>query len=172
MIKTHLSIPPGKTNEEAIHYIIDEVIKKIVKKSMFGYFTHEDLKQEAWIIAIKAVESDKYDKTRPLEKFLYRHIKNRLTNFRRDRYHRQTTKNLRKKVLMDPAPQATGDSRPVNGDFIDDILSNELDTFIKQKMDTNIYQSYLDIMNGFTVSPDKESAVKKQLTHILDMYNG
>lgn len=171
MVKTKLSIPPGKTDLETIYYIIDEVIKKIVKKSTFGYFTQDDLKQEAWIIAIKAVQSPKYDETRPLEKFLYRHIKNRLTNFRRDNYHRQTTKNMRKKVLMDPAPQNTGD-RESNSDFIQDILSNELEQFVKDNMTASMYESYLDMRDGISIDNEIELSIKKNLLMIMELYNG
>jgi DNA-directed RNA polymerase specialized sigma24 family protein len=66
-------------------------MKKVAKaasfKFQFGYFKPEDIEQEAYILAIEALE--KYDGVRPLENFLRVHVKRRLCNLKRDLYERR-----------------------------------------------------------------------------------
>jgi hypothetical protein len=40
---------------------------------------------------------DRYDESRPLENFLAVHVKNRLNNFKRDKYYRQQKEDQAKK---------------------------------------------------------------------------
>lgn len=65
---------------------LDIVTKKLVHKFKFGYHNPEDMKQQAAIFALQGLE--KYDSSRPLENFLWTHIRNRLFNYKRDNYHR------------------------------------------------------------------------------------
>lgn len=66
---------------------ITEVVNKLAPHYTFSCYTTEDLKHEAWIIAIKAYK-EKYDGVRPLKNFLYCHLRNRLINFKRDNFRR------------------------------------------------------------------------------------
>jgi len=66
--------------------IIERVATRLARKFVFGYFTLQDMKQEARLIALQGMKS--YDGVRPLENFLYKHVKNRLINFKRDNYKR------------------------------------------------------------------------------------
>lgn len=66
---------------------IQSVVSKLATKFSFGIYDKDDIKQEATIIAIKSLE--KYDPQKsPLSKFLYVHVRNRLTNLIRDEFHR------------------------------------------------------------------------------------
>jgi DNA-directed RNA polymerase specialized sigma24 family protein len=73
-------------NEEEFLRVVDNITSKLAYKFRFGYHNFEDMKQQATIFAIEAL--DKYDKSRPLENFLWTHIRNRLFNFKRDNYQR------------------------------------------------------------------------------------
>lgn len=66
--------------------ILDKITKKLSYTFKFGYHSAEDIKQQAAIFAIEGLE--KYDNKRPLENFLWTHIRNRLFNFKRDKYQR------------------------------------------------------------------------------------
>jgi hypothetical protein len=46
------------------------------------------MKQEGRVLGFEALASEKYDGRRPLENFLYIHIRNRLYNFKRDHFRR------------------------------------------------------------------------------------
>lgn len=65
---------------------IDNVSKKLAHKFKFGYHSFEDMKQQATIFALECL--DKYDSSRPLENFLWTHVRNRLFNYKRDNYQR------------------------------------------------------------------------------------
>ena len=65
---------------------MDKAIALLAQTFVFGYFDSDDIRQEAYIFGLEALP--RYDPSRPLENFLYSHIKNRLINFKRDKYHR------------------------------------------------------------------------------------
>lgn len=73
-------------NEQEFLTAIKNITTKLAYKFRFGYHDIEDMKQQATIFALESL--DKYDKSRPLENFLWTHIRNRLFNFKRDNYQR------------------------------------------------------------------------------------
>ena len=77
--------PHGLTEDEVMR-AMDKAIALLAQTFTFGYFDSDDIRQEAYIFGLEALV--RYDPSRPLENFLYSHIKNRLINFKRDKYHR------------------------------------------------------------------------------------
>ena len=75
-----MKIPKNMTEEEVIG-TIEKIVGQISGKFRFGSYTIEDIRQEAWRIAIEGL--DNYDGERRLENFLRIHIRNRLFNGRR-----------------------------------------------------------------------------------------
>lgn len=73
-------------SDEEFIAVLDKITKKLIYKFKFGYHEAEDMKQQAAIFALEAL--DKYDHKRPLENFLWTHVRNRLFNFKRDHYQR------------------------------------------------------------------------------------
>lgn len=73
-------------DEKEFVEILAKITKKLSYKFKFGYHDVEDMKQQAAIFAIEALE--KYDHKRPLENFLWTHVRNRLFNYKRDNYQR------------------------------------------------------------------------------------
>jgi DNA-directed RNA polymerase specialized sigma24 family protein len=73
-------------SDEEFIAVLDKITKKLIYKFKFGYHEAEDMKQQAAIFALEALE--KYDNKRPLENFLWTHVRNRLFNFKRDNYQR------------------------------------------------------------------------------------
>lgn len=76
----------GKVTEKHFLETIDKICYKLLHKFRFGYHDIEDMKQQAYIFAIQGLEN--YDPSKPLENFLWTHIRNRLFNFKRDKYQR------------------------------------------------------------------------------------
>lgn len=66
--------------------IVDIIAKKLAYKFKFGYHSYEDMKQQISIFALEGMEN--YDHKRPLENFLWTHVRNRLFNYKRDNYQR------------------------------------------------------------------------------------
>lgn len=66
--------------------VVDVISKKLAYKFKFGYHDFDDMKQQISIFALEGLKN--YDHKRPLENFLWTHVRNRLFNFKRDNYQR------------------------------------------------------------------------------------
>ena len=75
----------GLTEEEVLK-VIEEIVYRLASKFRFGFFSIDDLKQEARMIAWEGL--DRWDGKRSLKNFLWSHVHNRLFNFKRDKYQR------------------------------------------------------------------------------------
>lgn len=80
-----MKIPTGMTEQDVVD-TIERVASRLAYKFRFGYHGVEDIKQQAAIHAIKGMDS--YDESRPLENFLWTHIRNRLFNDKRNNLER------------------------------------------------------------------------------------
>jgi len=72
--------------EEEFLAVLDNISKRLCYKFKFAYHDINDMKQQAAIFALEGLE--KYDHSRPLENFLWTHVRNRLFNYKRDNYQR------------------------------------------------------------------------------------
>ena len=79
------NLPNGVSEEEFLN-VLDNISKRLGYKFKFGYHSYEDMYQQAAIFALEGLE--KYDNKRPLENFLWTHVRNRLFNYKRDNYKR------------------------------------------------------------------------------------
>lgn len=75
-----------KISDEELLRTIETISKKLAYKFKFGYHEIEDMRQQISVFAIEGLQ--KYDYERPLENFLWTHVRNRLFNFKRDNYQR------------------------------------------------------------------------------------
>jgi hypothetical protein len=90
MKKKKKTIKPSVTNntvsESEFLQVLENISKRLIHKFKFGYHDIDDMKQQAAIFAIEGLE--KYDNSRPLENFLWTHVRNRLFNYKRNNYQR------------------------------------------------------------------------------------
>jgi DNA-directed RNA polymerase specialized sigma24 family protein len=77
---------PKKMTEKEVISIINDVVNRLARRFIFGYHDVEDIKQQGRLFAVESLEN--YDNKRPLENFLWTHVKNRLCNYKRDKYER------------------------------------------------------------------------------------
>ena len=80
-----MKIPKNMTEEEVLA-VMEKVANRLSYKFKFGYHDIDDMKQQAYLEAIKGLKY--YDEERPLENFLWTHVRNRLFNFKRNKYER------------------------------------------------------------------------------------
>lgn len=76
----------NKVDENDFLNIVEIISKKLAYKFKFGYHDYEDMKQQISIFALEGLKN--YDHKRPLENFLWTHVRNRLFNYKRDNYQR------------------------------------------------------------------------------------
>ncbi|NBU33408.1 sigma-70 family RNA polymerase sigma factor [bacterium] len=84
--KKKTKIVKNKVSEAELLEIIDIISKKLAYKFKFGYHEYDDMKQQITIFALEGFKN--YDGIRPLENFLWTHVRNRLFNYKRDNYQR------------------------------------------------------------------------------------
>ena len=78
-------IPHGMTEDEVVQ-TINLIANRLAGKFKFGYHEFEEMKQQARLFAWEGLEN--YDGVRPLENFLWTHVRNRLNNFHRNNFGR------------------------------------------------------------------------------------
>ena len=78
-------IPQGMSEDQVLQ-IINNIANRLASKFKFGYHELEDMKQQARMFAWEGLEH--YDGIRPLENFLWTHVRNRLYNFKRNNFGR------------------------------------------------------------------------------------
>ena len=165
--------------ESEVLEIINKICDRYAYKFKFGYFEPEDIRQEAFIIAVDAL--DRYEEGRPLENFLAVHVKNRLNNFKRDKYYRQNKKkdddrqaqlNNSKKFLMEPLDISNiRDENERNmrddNDFVELIANSELLSIIDEKLDVTYRSDYLRMRDGAYVPKPRREEITQEINKIL-----
>ena len=185
-----MALPDG-INEEEFLEAVNKACDVLAKSFAFGYFDSDDIRQEAFIFAMEAVV--RYDKSRPLANFLYTHIKNRLINFKRDRFHRNDPpcqlcsagerhedgnhcakfiawkkRNSAKQSLMPPVD--LGDRDDVDSiceDLTESLNKDEIIAKIDMSLPAEIRSAYLRMKCGESVPKAKREMVLKCIREIL-----
>lgn len=144
----------------------------MAKKYTFPNYDEEDIAQEAFIIGLEAME--RYDPDRPLENFLRVHIRNRLSNFRRDKYYRPDSGKAEqiqksKKKLMDASPFEELSHAFAVMDK-DDVSGKELLDFIDSRLAAVFRADYLRFLDGGRLTKAKRAKLFEQLKEIMVIY--
>lgn len=80
-----MKLPSNKSEKEVLA-AIEKAVNILAPSFVFGPYGVDDIKQEARLFALQCLK--KYDESRPLENFIYSHVKNRLINLKRDKFKR------------------------------------------------------------------------------------
>ena len=80
-----MTLPSNMTEQQVIQ-TIDNIANRLAAKFKFGYHDIDDMKQQARLFAWEGLKN--YDGVRPLENFLWTHVRNRLYNFKRNNFGR------------------------------------------------------------------------------------
>lgn len=79
-----MRIPEGYTEEQVVS-AINKCSDILSSQFRFGYYDEDDIRQECFVEAIKLLNKGKFDSSRPLENYLFRHLKRRCLNLWRDK---------------------------------------------------------------------------------------
>ena len=160
------------------------VVNRIAHKYRFGYYDIDDIKQEAFIIAMEAM--DRYDEGRPLGNFLAVHISNRLKNFKRDNFFRPdyvppsgkiTNDNNTKRFLMEPLDIDNirdEHERNMRGEenIVDELAQKELMNIVDTYLDMGLRSDYLRILHGVYVPKPRREQIYEAIMQILREHKG
>ena len=160
-----MRIPKNMSKEDTVN-TITLVVERIAPKYTFPNFDVDDIKQEAFIICIEALE--RYDNKRSLENFLSANLSNRLKNFVRDRYGH--AKDIERKKVSSPASLSDIIANTYSYEEFNDINidNKEFMRRVEDKLPANLRESYLKFINGVKISKTKKT---KLLTFIKDIFN-
>ncbi len=185
-----MKIPKGMTEIE-VTATINKVVNRLGKKYTFAFHDVNDIRQEAWIIAIKALEH--YDVTRPLENYLAVCLCNRLKNFKRDNYCRKEepcevcsnkdpycikcqqrdARNQAKKFLMEPIDISNirdeyEKNMRLNNNFVDAIEQHELFEIIDKHLSVELREDYLKLKSGVSINKQRREIIYDAIFNIFE----
>ena len=166
--------------EEEVVRVMMTVVDRIAHKYRFGYYDVEDIKQEAYIIAMEAME--RYDESRPLENFVAVHISNRLKNFKRDNFCRPdyippsgkaVNDNDTKMFLMEPLDIANirdEHERNMRDDDSthDRAIRKEIMEIVDVRLDMSLRSDYLRILHDVYVPKPRREQIYAAIVDILN----
>jgi len=166
-----MNIPEGINEEEAIKTIM-KVSKRLAPKYVFATYEIEDIEQEAFLIGIAGLE--KYDKSRPLENFMYTHINNRLKTFKRDNYYRLDYGTAaqkiqdRKKSLLEPI-HIDALYNICTPDTIDsEAQINETLKLIDEKLPPHLRRDYLKLKQNAPLPKGRKAIIIDTIEKIIN----
>ena len=163
-----MNIPDNMTEEE-VNSTITTVINRIAPKYTFYGYSVEDIKQEAFIICIEAL--NRYDPSRPLENFLSVNLSNRLKTFVRDNHFTSQTSEARKRLVQ-----------PAQLDYEDTIIDEEgkfsityeqldvkaMSQIVDEYIPASARMDYLKLINDVYISKQRREEIIEIVKNILE----
>jgi len=147
---------------------IHTVVNRIAPKYTFNGYEVDDIKQEAFIICMDALE--RYDESRPLENFLSVHLSNRLKNFVRDNFY--TKNETDKKKILSPKQLSYEDYVPED-DFDSDVRidAKDMQKIIDRCLPSDYRSDYLKIISEVYVPKKRRDEVILKIKELLAEHN-
>lgn len=191
-----MKIPAGHT-EATVLAAIEKTINVLAPTFVFGFYDIDDIRQYGRLKALEVLEKETYDPGRPLENFLYTHIRNRYINLWRDKLWRNDPpckgchngkpcndgvvcvkyaawKNLNqaKSGLMRPLDLANiCDERErrtrIQSTASDDVEITEILHLIDEKLPVELRTTYLQMRDGVSIPKAKRTEVEQAVKDIL-----
>lgn len=145
--------------------IAQKVIERICYKYTFGPYDVDDIRQEALIFALEAM--DEWDGSRPLENFLAVVLPNRLKNLKRDEYFRPGPNKFsdKKKALMETSTYY--DNETYDEQFAETMGSKHAVDLVLDKLPISIRSDFLRLANGVSVPKVRKEKVYEAVREIL-----
>ena len=161
-----MNIPSNMTREDVIKQI-NTVVNRISPKYIFNGYEVDDIKQEAFIICMDALE--RYDPSRPLENFLAVHLSNRLKNFIRDNYY--TKDETDKKKILRPKYISTEDCIPSPIHDHDNIIdAQQAQDILDKHLPSDCRADYLKIINDVYVPKKRREEILATVKNLVERH--
>ena len=172
-----MHIPPNMTESEVLR-IIDEVVKGLSTSFSFGYYDKEDLQQEGRIWAMETLPNYDSSKGASLKTYIYRFIKLRLINLRRNKYQRPipadiTEDKLEKLVQRNAIKRSLLETVDINDEdksfeSDDTVQQKELFKLIDKKLPVELRSDYRCILEDVRIPKHRREKVLAALREIVN----
>tara|TARA_Y100000296_G_scaffold21208_1_gene25101 strand:+ start:113 stop:622 length:510 start_codon:yes stop_codon:yes gene_type:complete len=162
---------PDNLDETTVLDTIDKIASKLAPRFVFASYEVEDIKQEAFLMGIEALE--RYDSSKPLENFLYAHINNRLKNFKRDNYYRFDHGNAqqiqgRKKSLMEPIDISNIHFIATRDTTVEEAHMLEILDLIDKKLPASLRGDYLRLQSNSPLPKGRKAHIIAVIESIIE----
>lgn len=189
-----------KAEEEMVR-VIQDVARRLAPSFVFGYHTRQDIEQQGLLFALEAIDDrDKetgeplYDAARPLANFIHIHIRNRLSNYKRDNYIRMEPpcsccdpfspppapcrkwqdwhdRNFTKQNLMRPLDVSSISDEGERGmalasEVEDEACGNELETLIDNNLPVDLRADYQRMRSQVMIPKARRQRVREAVATI------
>ena len=145
---------------------IEVVVNRISPKYTFNTYDVDDIKQEAFIICMDALQ--RYDQKRPLENFLSVHLSNRLKNFVRDNFY--TKDEEHKKKVLKPQYLTTDDAVKYDTDYESRLEASSIKNIIDKHLPAEHRSNYLKMINDIYIPKRKKEELILLIKKILETH--
>tara|TARA_Y100000401_G_scaffold100722_1_gene89776 strand:- start:16111 stop:16632 length:522 start_codon:yes stop_codon:yes gene_type:complete len=166
-----MEIPEGVDENHAVEVIM-RIAKRLAPKFTFASYDVEDIEQEAFLIGIAGLK--KYDPTRPLENFMYRHISNRLKTFKRDNYYRLDYGTAAQKIqdqkrrLLEPIDIDALYNVCTTDHTHNDAQINETLMLIDHKLPSHLRRDYLKLQSNSPLPKGRKAIIMQTIEKIVN----
>jgi len=154
---------PKNMSEEQVLSSIDAIVNRIAHKYTFYGYDVEDIKQEAFIICLDAL--NRYDEKRPLENFLSVNLSNRLKNFIRDNHF--VKNNDHKKKVKQPFSLSTENLINEEINLEEQIANKEIFEKIDIDLPATLREDYLKLLNDIPVPKVRKEKIFEAIRNII-----
>lgn len=158
-----MKVPKNMTYDQLMKQI-EIVVNRIAPKYTFSTYDVEDIKQEAFIICMDALE--RYDQKRPLENFLSVHLSNRLKNFVRDNFY--TKDEIHKKKVLKPQHLTPDDVVKYESDHDTKLEAKNLKNIIDKYLPAEHRADYLKMINDVYIPKKKREDLVILIKELLE----
>jgi RNA polymerase sigma factor (sigma-70 family) len=161
-----MKIPSTMTEQQVIDQI-NIVVNRISAKYVFHGYELDDIKQEAFIICMDAME--RYEEGRPLENFLAVHLSNRLKNFIRDNYYIKGEEE--KKKVLKPSYLSKEDFIPSQTDNNDTSLdAAQIKDILDDHLPPKYRADYLKLISNAYLPKKKKEFIISLIRQIAESH--
>jgi DNA-directed RNA polymerase specialized sigma24 family protein len=160
-----MKIPSGMTEKQVLDKI-DVVVNRTSAKYTFYGYQVEDIKQEAFIICLEAME--RYEEGKPLENFLAVNLSNRLKNLVRDNLFKKDDHDFKKAIKMPEQLDGTHQNAFYFECETERLNVKDLAIIIDEKLPTKYRANYLKMINGIHINKKEKEELIEVIKEIAE----
>ncbi len=159
--------------------VIQKIAKRLSYKFIFGYYSREDIEQEAIMMGLEGLQ--RYDSTQPFENFICTHMKNRLINFKRDNFERKNsstcecgscnkcTKRQAKKNILEPISIESIDNTNENNTYESSEMYDieDIQNLVDENLPSEYREDYLKMYSGVKIPHSQKKKIESIIYGII-----
>lgn len=136
--------------------VAKETAAKLAKSFIFPGFDKKDVEQQSMLLIMQMIEKGKYDPDRPFVNFIYKHLRNRLFNHKRDKWVKYVKYKVADVSQLSFEPL---DSRDMINDKIEQMETEDILNFCPVSLRSTLLRTIFKCK----VSASKKSELKEWL---------